>query len=143
MNALCPRDLVSDPTLHGGGLHLTRRLDVHLDCDAHPEYGFRRAVNAILFLDTLAEGPLELWSADVEQCVAQVYPARGRLVTFEVSDVSYHGVPSESDRPRRSLAVYWWDPRQTPCLRPRAKFVARPGDPMDEEKDAWRRSRSS
>lgn len=139
---MCPEGLVTDPLRHGGGAHLTTRLDVHLDCDAHPTYGFRRAANAILFLDTLHEGPLELWNADMSACVAQIYPTRGRLAVFEVTGDAYHGVPQEARSPRRSLATYWWDPTQTPHERPRAKFVARPGDPPDPEKDRWREERS-
>jgi hypothetical protein len=143
MNALCPDGLVADETLYGGGLHLTSRLDVHLDCDAHPQTGYRRAINAILYLDTLQEGPLELWSEDVSACVAQVYPARGRLCVFETNDVSYHGVPHEVSTPRRSLAVYWWEPTRAESRRPRAQFVARPGDELDPLKEEWRRKRST
>lgn len=124
-------------------------LDVHLDCDRHPQTGYRRAVNAILFLDDwLPEwgGQLELWAADRSRCDVAITPGPNRLVIFRCDDVSYHGIPRPISCPperwRRSLAVYWWEPSVGPAIRPRAEFVSVAGETSDPAKDAWRRKRA-
>jgi len=151
MNAQRPEGLVTDPSMHGAGMHMMPSggwLDLHLDCDAHPRTRYRRAVNAILFLDPWHDswgGALEFWTR--EKMVASVTPQRNRLVVFEVSDASIHGIPRPIASPeyawRRSLAVYWWEPKvvMTPS-RPRAEFMTMPGEAADPEKEKWQRERS-
>jgi hypothetical protein len=142
MNSYCPLWLATDLALYGGGAHVTKQLDVHLDCDVHPITGFRRAINAILFLDHSKQSPFELWSWDARYCIVQAYPRPGRLVVFEVGDESYHGVSQRSDIWRRSLAVYWWDPAGLANpKRQRAQFVTGPDREPDPEKKLWQDSR--
>jgi Rps23 Pro-64 3,4-dihydroxylase Tpa1-like proline 4-hydroxylase len=141
---------VTDPTLHGGGLHSIPdggRLDVHLDCDRHPVTRYRRALNAILFLDNWEHawrGNLNLYWSSLVRCVS-IAPAAGRLVLFETGDESLHGVPGPVKHPegfpRRSLAVYFWEPVAGDATRPRAQFVAMPGESPDPIRDAWRKER--
>jgi Rps23 Pro-64 3,4-dihydroxylase Tpa1-like proline 4-hydroxylase len=92
-------EVVNDETNHGGGLHVTEPggwLNTHLDYDAHPHKpGWRRALNLIAFTNATWR---EEWGGALQFCdplgkvVHQVYPRPGRLVAFEVSDLSYHGV---------------------------------------------------
>jgi hypothetical protein len=131
---LCPPELVSDDSLHGGGMHELLPggwLGCHLDCDTHPVTGYRRAVNAILYLTAAEGGALELWkSPDDPEPAVEIAPQAGRLVIFETSDVSWHGVaPVQGTVSRRSLACYWWEPVLTETRRPRALFANRSGDP--------------
>ena len=109
--------VTDDPTLHGGGLHVTGpggRLQVHLDYDRHPILkGKRRAINLIGFIH---DEWYPEWGGDLVLCdsngvvAKRFYPKPGRLVAFETSDVSFHGVePITKSHPveRVSVAVYF------------------------------------
>jgi hypothetical protein len=82
--------VLPDPTLHGGGLHVTAPgglLGVHLDYDRHPRLpAWRRALNLIGFLHP--EWRPE-WGGALVLCdpmgepVARIPPEPGRLVAFE------------------------------------------------------------
>lgn len=142
-----PAGTIPDATLYGGGMHTMARgghLDLHLDCDRHPRLGLERRANAILFLgDWQREwgGAFELHGATR----AEVCPLKGRLLVFETTDVSVHGVPLPIQCPpdvqRKSLAVYWWGPPRGPGKRPRAQFVDRPGGAPQPEKEVLRSRR--
>ena len=151
LDTLCPAGLVADLTRHGAGLHMMPVggfLDPHLDCDRHPATGYRRAKNAILFLDDFEPdwgGDLCLYSADLSGECQRVTPKAGRVAIFDCDDASYHGVPGPivGPIPRRSLAVYWWEPIDWPAKRPRAQFVALANEKPNPEKDQWRIARSA
>lgn len=113
------RGLLADPTMGGGGVHLTApggKLDLHADFNAFPGPKLDRRVNVFLFLnpDWPDEygGHLELWNADVSQCGQRIAPKLGRLVVFSTSDFSHHGHPKPLTAPpgriRRSLALYYY-----------------------------------
>lgn len=151
LNELCPLGLVPDKTLHGAGLHMLMPggfLDPHLDCDVHPVTGYRRAQNAILFLDDFSTdwgGDLYLYDPDLSGWAKRITPKAGRMVVFDCDDKSYHGVPGPvcGPIPRRSIAVYWWEPGQWTAKRPRAQFVALANETPNPEKDKWRLARSA
>jgi hypothetical protein len=121
-------------------------LDVHLDSSAHPVLQYRRAQNAILFLDDWQPswgGALQFWDEKLQACES-VYPAAGRLVRFACSDVSYHGVQqikAPHDVWRRSLCVFWYEPKIVEVKRARAQFVSLANEPADVAKDVWRQAR--
>lgn len=137
-------DLRPDPYYHGAGLHCHPRggkLDLHLDYSIHPRSGFERRVNLIVYLnkDWKPEygGDIELWDADFTQCVTKVAPAFNRMVMFQTSDQSYHGVPDliqcPEDMARKSVAVYYLsDPRTNVTHRHKAQFRGRPSEPPSE-----------
>ena len=134
--------LLADGSLYGGGLHdmgAGDHLDCHLDADRHPRFGLQRRYNAILFLGACPGGELELWDAGRREAVA-IRPAAGRLVAFEAGDQSYHSV-ARVYGPRKSLAAYWWGTPRGGGKRPRATFLARPGEAPDPEKDRLRGER--
>lgn len=147
--------LLPDTLLWGAGLHEHRRgehLDLHLDADGHPLLNMRRRANAILFVvpewSAAWNGALEFWDEARERVEAVIHPKPGRIVLFETSDTSYHGIPQPVLCPdtlaRRSLAVYWWEPTEPGWKpsRPRAKFVARAGERHDAIKEDLRLERS-
>lgn len=139
---------IPDLSLYGSGLHSMGRgghLDVHLDADVHPWLALERRWNAILFLNETWEskwgGQLEFWSPDLLKCLQRVEPVMNRLVVFETTDISYHGIPNRlccpDDIQRKSLALYWWGwtaPRVP--LRPRAQFVQLPAHAYEPRKAA-------
>jgi len=147
-------NLVSDPKMHGGGMHCTKRmgkLDVHIDYSLHPELKLERRINLILYLNSdwneSYGGGLEMWNKDMTQCVKSIEPKFNRAVIFNTTDISYHGHPSPlmcpEDKCRKSLAWYYLtEPQENVSERYRAKFVARPLDPKDEKTEKFRKDRS-
>jgi len=111
--------LLPDPYLAGGGLHETQRggfLRVHADFNRQPELGLARRLNLLVYLNPdwnpAWGGDLELWDADMAQCVQRVPPLGGRCVIFSTSRNSFHGHPHPLACPegqaRRSLAMYYY-----------------------------------
>lgn len=147
-------NLVSDPDLHGGGMHCSKRggkLDIHIDYSIHPKMNLERRINLILYLnkDWKEEygGNLELWDKDVQNCIVKVRPVFNRAVIFNTGDISYHGHPDPISCPdnisRKSLALYYLTtPRKDATHRFKARFVARPQDSKDPEIEAFRIKRS-
>lgn len=112
-------DLKADQTYMGGGVHVSApggRLGIHADFNLHPETGLHRRLNALLFLnrewDSAWNGQLQLWDKGLTRCVRSVDPIFNRLVVFNVTDDSFHGVPDiincPPDRRRLSLALYYY-----------------------------------
>tara|TARA_B100000900_G_scaffold355451_1_gene324703 strand:- start:330 stop:1100 length:771 start_codon:yes stop_codon:yes gene_type:complete len=146
--------LVSDPKLHGGGMHCTKRmgkLDVHIDYSLHPKLKLERRINLILYLNSDWKskygGNLELWNKDMKKRIKSIEPKFNRAVIFNTTDISYHGHPSPLKCPenkcRKSLAWYYLTkPQENVVERFRAKFVARPSDPVDEKIEKFRKERS-
>lgn len=147
-------NLHSDPDLHGGGMHCSKRggkLDIHIDYSIHPKMLLERRMNLIIYLnqDWKSEyrGELELWDKDMTHCIKKVTPLFNRAVLFDTGDISYHGHPEPlqcpEDMSRKSLALYYLtEPREGATQRYKARFVARPQDPKDQEIEEFRIKRS-
>lgn len=123
-----------DDALHGGGLHVTGaggKLDCHLDYAQHPHRaGLVRALNLIGFVHPVWEAGWggELYLADPNgNPLVLVDPRPGRVVAFEVGDLSYHGHAPTSDvaGDRVSVAVYLL--RSGQHTRTRAQFLPQRG----------------
>ncbi len=104
------RVLVAD--IVGGGMHQSgpgAHLDLHVDFDRHPDTGWRRKVNFLIYLN---HGWREEWGGCLELGGITIAPEFGRAVIFETSERSWHGhpVPVADGHVRRSLAVYLYDP---------------------------------
>ncbi len=82
----------------GYGLHQGANnsfLDIHIDYNVHPIKKLYRKLNLILFFNEQWQqdwgGHLELWDADVKNCIQSIPPVFNRCVIFECSNISYHG----------------------------------------------------
>lgn len=138
-------DLLADPDLSGGGLHMTGRggfLNVHTDFSSHPtQRSWRRRLNLLLYLnhdwDDEWGGHLELWDEDVSECTARIAPSFNRCVIFATDDRSYHGVPERltapTDRFRCSVALYYFTEQAEPVESRATNYRPRPSD----GKKAW------
>jgi len=112
-------ELIADPTIAGGGMHMTRRggyLKVHADFNWNPDIAAHRRVNLLLYLNSDWKeewgGELELWTQDMKRCVRKIAPTIGTIVIFNTTDTSYHGHPNPlmcpEDRARKSIALYYY-----------------------------------
>eukprot|EP00929_Paragymnodinium_shiwhaense_P083388 TRINITY_DN44406_c0_g1_i1.p1 TRINITY_DN44406_c0_g1~~TRINITY_DN44406_c0_g1_i1.p1 ORF type:complete len:391 (-),score=56.98 TRINITY_DN44406_c0_g1_i1:409-1581(-) len=113
--------LIPDPFMGGAGVHVTTtggHLDLHADGNFEwntNSFLFRR-VNTFVYLNEGWEdfygGHLELWDENLTACQAAILPTFGRVVSFRVTDYTYHGHPSPLTPPpgraRRSLAMYYY-----------------------------------
>ncbi len=122
-------NLIADPSLEGGGLHQSTTggfLNIHSDYTVHPHNRkWERRANILLYLndDWKPEygGDLELWSADMKECVEKVSPVANRVLIFTTDATSYHGHPEPMRCPegvaRRSLALYYFSVEEDPVVR--------------------------
>ncbi len=110
-------DLSPDPYLFGEGLHESTTggfLDIHVDFNVHPKTELYRRLNLLIFLNEGWQeewgGCLELWDGATAKLSKRIVPEAGRAIIFETSERSFHGhpVPVNTDRPRRSLALYYY-----------------------------------
>lgn len=111
-------DLLWDDTYAGAGMHMTAfsgRLDVHVDFNRLAEKNWYRRLNLLLFLNERWEddwgGRLELWDENVARCAQSLEPRFNRLVMFETSETSFHGVTPvrcPPDVARKSFALYYY-----------------------------------
>ena len=105
---------------HAGGLHCMPRgghLQIHIDALSHPCNDWSRRLNAILFVNQEWENE---WGGELvfrksrsdKETQISIEPKFNRLVLFEVTPKSWHGVPEAIECPegvfRKSLAAYWW-----------------------------------
>lgn len=133
-NTLGIKPLMSDPLLHGGGIHASGnggKLSVHLDYAKHPRLPLlERRANAILYLNPywLPEwgGATLLTKPDGKTVIERCEPAPGRLLLFETSDLSYHGVEPVTcpdGVERLTLATYYLSHIRPGVTRERALFI--------------------
>jgi len=130
------KPLEPDPGLFGGGMHYTGPdgfLGVHADFTHHPDTGFRRVLNLLLYLNPEWQegdgGELELWSHDMKRCVKKYAPLHNRAVLFETSTTSYHGHPDPFRGVAcRSIALYYYTPTSDGLRLKTTDYRPRPWD---------------
>jgi Rps23 Pro-64 3,4-dihydroxylase Tpa1-like proline 4-hydroxylase len=92
-------------------------LDIHIDYNLHPIKKLYRKLNLIIFFNKQWEddwgGHLELWDANVRNCIQSIPPVFNRCVLFECSNISYHGyskIHVPEGVTRKSLYQYYFIP---------------------------------
>jgi len=133
------KGLIPDPYFLGGGFHEIANgghLSVHADFNHHKPMNLERRINVLIYLnrDWREEygGQLELWRADMSQCVHSIAPIANRCAIFTTSQASMHGNPQIVAHPdgvtRKSIALYYytatWDALKNPKT---TQFRRRPG----------------
>ena len=132
-----------DPSHALGGLHVSPPgafQGLHRDFRRHPVTREYHRVNVLVYLnsDWLPEygGDLELWSSDMSTCGQRIHPLAGRMVIFETSNTSGHGIPDPikcpAGRARLSLASYYYTEYPAPNSRRNTRIFLprRPQDPL-------------
>lgn len=125
-------DLMPDPYLYGGGLHLIRKggfLNLHVDFPSHPNLKLDRRLNLLLYLNPNWE---KSWNGDLVLVDIKgtkhksISPLLNRAVVFNTNDFTYHGHPHKLDCPahvsRRSLALYYYS-NGRPKSERRSKYI--------------------
>ena len=143
-------DLVSDPSLEGGGLHQSSRggfLNVHTDFSHHHYHKhWRRRVNLILYLNPEwhAEwgGAIELWDVGMRSCRTKYPPLLNHVLIFNTNEKSLHGFPEPLDCPegvsRKSVALYYYTIERDSKSTPRStNYRARPEDGIAQSAMIW------
>ncbi|HEV2288892.1 MAG TPA: 2OG-Fe(II) oxygenase [Candidatus Acidoferrales bacterium] len=144
------QNLLSDPTLEGGGLHQSSRggfLNLHADFTMHHhQKNWRRRLNLILYLNPEWQadwgGAIELWDKDMQHCAASVPPLLNHVLVFSTTDESYHGFPEKLTCPenvsRKSLALYYYTIETDPnCIGHSTNYQARPNDTKAKAAMIW------
>ncbi|KYG80158.1 2-oxoglutarate-Fe(II)-dependent oxygenase superfamily protein [Roseivirga ehrenbergii] len=133
-------NLIADPSLEGGGLHLSERggfLNIHADFTVHPHRKtWERRLNLLIYLNTDWEesynGKLELWDNKMTECKASLAPTFNRAVIFATNSDSYHGFPDPIQCPegmtRKSIALYYYTAANKEISVRSTNYKARPGD---------------
>jgi len=129
LHGLCDRKCFPDLDLHGAGLHAILpggHLARHLDGATHPLTGWRRELNAVLFVDDWDPA----WGGDLQfsdehaRWTEAIEPRFNRLVLFTTGEKAFHEVkPVTGPQPRRTLSLFWWSHATPESKRDRAEFV--------------------
>lgn len=105
MSCLDMGEFFPDMELHGAGMHEIPDggyLSRHLDGAVHPQTGWARKANAILFLNDDFSGGELCFDDDI------VVPEKNKLVMFETSDTAWHWVNPVAGGSRKTLSLFWW-----------------------------------
>lgn len=116
-NLMGIQNLLPDPFLNGGGLHVTApggRLTPHTDYHHHPKLRLFRRANILIYLNgdwkSGDGGELCLFNLGDDRPVLSIPPRYGTCVIFTTDHRSLHGVNpiSETAGIRRSIALYYY-----------------------------------
>lgn len=147
-----------DTTRNFWGVHTYKtgdKLDIHVDAGQHPAGIGKKQVTLGIYLSANWRQEygceLEIWrgtsAADPEpkllEKVASIVPLFNRLILFNCNDVAWHGNPEPACGPEDARRIfvtisYLSDNSIDRNKKVKALFVARPGDPVDEEKNRLR-----
>lgn len=128
------RGLVCDPTIHGGGYHVTERgghLGPHIDYAVHPVMPIlQRKLNLILYLNELWKpewgGQTVFWNDDATVRQGDVCPEFNTALLWAPGDTTFHSVNPvdfSANEPRYTLAIYYLGVKDVGANRKRALFV--------------------
>jgi Rps23 Pro-64 3,4-dihydroxylase Tpa1-like proline 4-hydroxylase len=162
LSEVCGHRLVCDPTRNFWGVHKYKtgdKLDIHVDAGLHPTTKQKKQLTFGLYLSANWKEEygcqLEVWRGDnagtdvprLHEKVTSIAPNFNRAVIFTCNDYAWHGNPVSAECPPDASRIfvtisYLSENQSDTNKRVKALFVARPGDPHDEEKDKLRRLRA-
>jgi 2OG-Fe(II) oxygenase superfamily len=150
LSALSGHQLLLDPTRNFWGVHKYNqgdKLDIHLDAECHPITKQKKQLTLGIYLSSNWSAEygceLEIWKGDTKliERVDSIAPLFNRLIVFTCTDVAWHGNPEPvkgpDDAKRLFITISYLSENNT-NQRTKALFIARPSDPVDEEKDKMR-----
>lgn len=120
LKILTGENLISDPTLEGGGLHFILKggyLNIHTDFQSHIiNKTWSRRLNLLLYFNKgwteKNNGNIELWDKDMKNKFLSSVPEYNRCLIFCTESPSNHGHPEPCKPPdgdfRKSIALYYY-----------------------------------
>ena len=139
--------LVVDETMRWSGMRTmlegSHQL-IHSDARKHPVNGLRKELSCLIYINekdyvkSRDQGCLEIWSDDMKERVHEIEPIDNRLVVFQNTDTSYHGVPKVCFE--RKALIFSVMKEAEASSRTKALFVRRSQDPIEIEKIGLERS---
>lgn len=150
--------LIIDPTRNFWGVHKYNngdKLDIHVDAGLHPITKQKKQLTFGIYLSVNWKEEygcqLEVWSgensesndAKLYEKIKSIAPLFNRMIMFTCNDYSWHGNPEPAKCPENSKRIfvtisYLSENYSDLNKRQKAKFVARPNDPINIEKDRLR-----
>jgi len=127
------KDIQPDTHWHYTGLRINTpgsHQMIHSDSLFHPHLKKRKILTFMIYLtkdwDKKDEGCLEIWDNQMKKCVHKIAPKFNRVVIFENTETSYHGV-TKNNHFRKAITMSYLlnDSNEN---RWRALFVKRPED---------------
>jgi dTDP-4-dehydrorhamnose reductase len=158
LSEICGHKLLVDETRNFWGVHKYKPgdyLDIHVDAGIHPIMQKKKQLTLGLYLSAQWKEEygckLEIWKggnaasndAKIHEKVGEIAPLFNRLILFTCNDYAWHGNPEPSCGPEGSWRIfitlsYMSENTEDQNTRMKAFFVARPEDPVNEEKDRLR-----
>ena len=110
---------------------------IHSDARIHPHYNIEKKITFLAYLnkDWKEEhtGYLEIWDNNMSNCVEKIAPLYNRVVLFENTAKSYHGVPEVNSYRKSFLSSYLLDTENFQETRRKALFMQRPDEPHGDK----------
>ena len=158
LSRICGYPLVVDPTRNFWGVHTYNngdKLDIHVDAGLHPSTKQKKQVTIGIYLSANWKEEygckLEIWKGEnaamlsptLLEKVTSIAPLYNRFIMFTCNDYAWHGNPEPVQGPDDAKRIfitmsYLSENDSDQNKKMKAFFVARPGDPVDEEKDKMR-----
>ena len=109
---------------------------IHSDARLHPHLKKEKKLTIVGYLNKnwqeSDEGYLEIWNNEMTECVEKIAPLFNRVILFENTETSYHGVPKVNGFRNSFLLSYLKNIKNFKETRQKALFVKRPQE-KDEE----------
>jgi hypothetical protein len=158
LSRICGYPLLVDPTRNFWGVHTYNngdKLDIHVDAGLHPITRQKKQVTLGIYLSANWKEEygceLEIWRGEnaasdtptLVEKVVSIAPLYNRMILFTCNDYAWHGNPVPVQGPEDATRIfitisYLSENDSDQNKRTKAFFIARPGDPVDEEKDKLR-----
>lgn len=158
LSEICGHKLLLDPIRNFWGVHKYKtgdKLDIHVDAGLHPTTKQKKQLTFGIYLSKNWKEEygckLEIWRGDnavdnhakIYEKVANIAPMFNRMVMFTCNDYAWHGNPDPAKCPDDAKRIfitisYLSENYDDNNKRQKAFFVARPCDPIDDEKDKLR-----
>jgi len=105
---------------------------IHSDARLHPHLGIEKRITLVGYLNQDWKekdgGYTEVWNNSMTECVDRVAPTYNRILLFENTEKSYHGVPEVNKYRKTFLTSYLLDSEDFKETRPKARFMKRPDE---------------
>ena len=105
---------------------------IHSDARKHPHLGTEKRITLVGYVNKewteKDSGYTEVWNDDMTKCVDKVAPKYNRILIFENTEKSYHGVPEVKNYRKSFLTSYLLNEKSFNETRPKARFMKRPNE---------------